>query len=53
MPHVREREPNPDELPQDTDKKAGAAERDTASSTEQPSDADGQTDEATLDKPGA
>ena len=25
MPHVREREPNPDEVPQDTAKKAGDA----------------------------
>ena len=54
MPHVREREPNPDEVPQDTAKKAGDAQRDTTSSPDQASDADVETDAATLDpQPGA
>ena len=30
MPHVRERDPNPDELPQDTAKKTGAADPDSS-----------------------
>ena len=55
MPHVREREPNPDELPADTTKKAGtAAERDTSSTPDQASDADVEADATTLDpQPGA
>jgi hypothetical protein len=55
MPHVREREPNPDELPQDTAKKAGdAVQRDTSSNADQASEADVETDAATPDpQPGA
>jgi len=54
MPHVRERDPNPDEIPQDTAKKTGAADPDSSSSTDQPSDANVETDAASLDpQPGA
>src|SRR6187455_2958183 len=48
MPHVRERDPNPDEVPQDTAKKTGAADPDS-SSADQPSDANVETDAASLD----
>ena len=52
MPHVREREPNPDE-PEDTAKKSGGADPDS-SGADQPSDANVETDAASLDpQPGA
>ena len=51
MPHVREREPNPDE-PEDKTKKA--AEQDTSSGADQTSDANVETDAASLDpQPGS
>ena len=54
MPHVRERDPNPDELPQDPAKKTGAADPDSSSAADQPSDANVETDAASLDpQPGA
>lgn len=50
MPHVREREPNPDELPEDDPPRAtGHAERDPSSSPDATSDADVDTDAAVLD----
>ena len=53
MPHVREREPSPDELPDDKAKEAGTA-RDTSSSPDPASDADVETDAASLDpQPGS
>src|SRR6476620_4740952 len=48
MPHVRERDPNPDELPQDTAKKTGAADPDSSSASDQPTDANVETDAASL-----
>ena len=54
MPHVRERDPNPDEVPQDTAKKTGAADQDPSSGADQPSDANVETDAASLDpQPGS
>jgi len=54
MPHVRERDPNPDELPQDTAKKTGAADPDSSSGAERPSDANVEADAAGLHpQPGA
>ena len=48
MPHVRERDPNPDELPQDP------ADPDSSSGADQPSDANVETDAASLDpQPGS
>lgn len=48
MPHVRERDPNPDELPDDRVSKS-APDRDTSSGPDQTADADVETDAATLD----
>ncbi|HEU0243512.1 MAG TPA: hypothetical protein VFQ75_06365 [Candidatus Limnocylindrales bacterium] len=55
MPHVRERDPNPDEVPADTTTStAPATDRDTSSGPDQTSDADVETDAAVLDpEPGA
>jgi hypothetical protein len=53
MPHVREREPNPDELPDDQAKKAGA-ENGTSSNPDPSPDADVETDAASPDpQPGS
>ena len=52
MPHVRERDPNPDEVPQDTAKKTGAADQDPSSGADQPSDANVETD-ASVPRPAA
>jgi hypothetical protein len=54
MPHVREREPNPDEPPEDDPLRAtGPAVRDPSSSPDATSDADVDTDAAVLDpRPG-
>ena len=56
MPHVREREPNPDELPEDDPRRTApsGAGRDPSSSPDATSDADVDTDAAALDpQPGA
>ena len=49
MPHVRERDPNPDELPEDTAKQASPVGRDTSSGPDQTADADVDADAAVLD----
>ena len=54
MPHVRERDPNPDEVPADSATPTDPAARDTSSGPDQTSDADVETDAAALDpEPGA